>query len=214
MVCLAVRHYRRSRSHRRLLAEPARPGAASRYAKALYCVDGSHSLVRPAIRQAHLVRIPAVRHVRCRRGDTVLAGVAALSPAAARHRTARMTMSRNGPIASTLLGLTRALSRALVSEKLARQPGLLQSLDPRVRLAGLLSLVLAVSLAHCIIVVLAIFAVAVLLALLSKVSLATLATRVWLVVLFFTGVIALPALFLTPGDALVGSSGGTLRKRS
>ena len=36
-------------------------------------------------------------------------------------------------------------------------------------------------------------------ALLSGVSLATLAKRVWLVVLAFTGVIALPAIFLTPG---------------
>ncbi len=45
----------------------------------------------------------------------------------------------------------------------------------------------------------ALFAVAVALGLLSQVSLATLAKRVWLTVLAFTGVIALPALFLTPG---------------
>jgi len=120
-------------------------------------------------------------------------------------------MSGRGAIASTLLGLTRALSHALVSEQVARQPGLLQALDPRVRVAGLFALVLAVTLSHRISVVVALFAVAVLLALLSRVSPAMLATRVWLVVLFFTGVIALPAIFLTPGDPIVASPGGTLR---
>lgn len=120
-------------------------------------------------------------------------------------------MSRNTAISSTLLDFTRTLGRALVSEQVARQPGLLQSFDPRVRLAGVLSLVLAVTLAHRVVVVLALFVIAVLLALLSKVRLVTLATRVWLVVLFFTGVIALPALFLTPGDPIAGSSSGALR---
>jgi cobalt ECF transporter T component CbiQ len=122
-----------------------------------------------------------------------------------------MTISRDGAIARTLLGLTRALGHALVSEEVARQPGLLQALDPRARVIGMLALVLAVTLAHRIIVVVALFAASVLLALLSRVSLATLASRVWLVVLFFTGGIALPALFLTPGDPLVSSPGGALR---
>lgn len=120
-------------------------------------------------------------------------------------------MSRDGAIARTLLGLTRALGHALVSEEVARRPGLLQVLDPRARVIGMLSLVLAVTLAHRIVVIVALFAAAVLLALLSRVSLATLASRVWLVVLFFTGVIALPALFLTPGDPIVSSLGGALR---
>ena len=43
------------------------------------------------------------------------------------------------------------------------EPGLLQSLDPRVRLAGLLVLVIAVTLSHKIVVVVALFAVAVVL---------------------------------------------------
>jgi cobalt/nickel transport system permease protein len=120
-------------------------------------------------------------------------------------------MTRNGAAASTLLGITRALGRAMVSETIARQHGLLQSLDPRVRVVGLFSLVLATTLTHRIGVVLTLVAVAVLLALCSRVSLMTLATRVWLVVLFFTGVIAIPALFLIPGDAILSSPGGALR---
>ena len=43
---------------------------------------------------------------------------------------------------------------------------------------------------------------AVVLALLSKVPLSMLAKRIWLAVLAFTGVIAAPALFLIPGQAI------------
>jgi cobalt/nickel transport system permease protein len=111
-------------------------------------------------------------------------------------------MSQRGRFASTLASLTRAMSGALVSEAVARRPGLLQSLDPRVRLAGLLTLVIAVILLHKIAVVVALFAIAVVLGLMSHVSLGMLAKRVWLTVLAFTGVIALPALFLTPGTVL------------
>jgi cobalt ECF transporter T component CbiQ len=86
----------------------------------------------------------------------------------------------------------------------------LQALDPRVRLIGLLSLVLAVTLSHRISVVVTLFVVAVVLALLSHVSLRSLAVRVWLVVLLFTGVIALPALFLTPGEPVASYPAGAL----
>jgi len=111
-------------------------------------------------------------------------------------------MNRGGALSSTAVNLTRALGRALVSEAVARQPGVLQSLDPRVKVAGLFLLVLAATLSHRIVTVLALFAVAVVLGSLSRVSPAMLATRVWLAVLLFTGVIALPALFLTPGKPL------------
>jgi cobalt ECF transporter T component CbiQ len=120
-------------------------------------------------------------------------------------------MTHNRAIASTMVGLTRAFAHALVSEQVARERGLLQALDPRVRVAGLLAMVLAVTLSHRISVVLALFIAALLIALLSKVSLRTLATRVWLAVLLFTGVIALPALFLTPGDPVLTIAGSGLR---
>ncbi|HEX8797430.1 MAG TPA: cobalt ECF transporter T component CbiQ [Terriglobales bacterium] len=120
-------------------------------------------------------------------------------------------MKRNGAITGTLLALTRALGNALVSEQIARRRGLLQMLDPRVRVIGLLALVLAVTLSHRIDVVVVLFLGAVILALLSYVSHKLLVIRVWLVVLAFTGIIALPALFLTPGEAIVTSPTGSLR---
>jgi cobalt ECF transporter T component CbiQ len=114
----------------------------------------------------------------------------------------------SGVLQPTLAGFTRALGRAIVSEQIAHRRGLLQSFDPRVRLVGLFSLVLAVVLSRKLSVIGAIFALAVLVALLSGVTLGTLVKRVWLVVLAFTGLIALPALFVTPGTAIWASRGG------
>jgi cobalt ECF transporter T component CbiQ len=100
---------------------------------------------------------------------------------------------------STTVGFGHALTRAMLSERTAQQRGLLQALDPRVRVVGLFALVLAVTLSRKLAVVFALLALAVLMAVLSRVSVFTLAKRVWLIVLGFTGVIALPALFVTPG---------------
>jgi len=115
-------------------------------------------------------------------------------------------MSR-GFVESTAVGFTRALTRGMLTEDTARRRGMLQSLDPRVRLLGILSLVLAVTLSRRIGTLLALFALGVGMALLSRVDLGTLARRVWLVVLGFTIVIALPAIFVTPGRS-VGTFGG------
>lgn len=120
-------------------------------------------------------------------------------------------MKRGGFIATTVISFTRALTRALTSEEIARRRGLLQSLDPRVRVVGLFALVLAVTLSRRLTVVLALFGVAVALAIFSRVGLGTLAKRVWVVALAFTGIIALPAIFITPGTPVVTFAGGSLR---
>lgn len=111
-------------------------------------------------------------------------------------------MSRHLTVESTLRGFTWALSRAMVSEEVARKPGLLQLFDPRTRLIGMLALLVAVATVHRIVVVAVLFVVATAIALLSGVSVRTLALRVWIVVLGFTGLIALPALFTIPGNAI------------
>ena len=120
-------------------------------------------------------------------------------------------MAGGGFLASAMLGFTRALARAMASEQIARQSGLLQSLDPRVRVIGLFTMVLAVMLSRRIAVIGALFVVAVIIAMLSRVSIGMLVKRVWLVVLGFTGVIAFPAIFLTPGDTVAAFAGGPVR---
>lgn len=103
-------------------------------------------------------------------------------------------------IESTLRGFTETLSHALLSERAAHAPGLLQKFDPRVRVLGLLALVVSVILCRRMEVVAVLLVFAAVLAIASRVSLLSLAKRLWLVVLGFTGFIALPALFLTPGE--------------
>jgi len=94
------------------------------------------------------------------------------------------------------------MEHAFDAEELARADGLLQRVDPRVKALGILALVVAVATAHKLWIVLALFAVAVVMAVLSQVSLQLLAKRVWIAALLFTGVIALPAPFVTPGQTL------------
>jgi len=108
----------------------------------------------------------------------------------------------NRYIEESVRGFLAVLERALESEELARRRGLLQSLDPRVKVVGLLLLVVAAAASRRLGVILAIFGVALALALLSRVPMRTLAARVWIGVLIFAALIVLPALFLTPGRAV------------
>jgi cobalt ECF transporter T component CbiQ len=102
-------------------------------------------------------------------------------------------------IEKSIRGFLAVLEHALESEEIARRRGLLQSLDPRVKVLGLLALIVAAAVSRRIEVILALFGVALVMALLSRVPLGTLASRVWIAVLVFTSLIVLPALFLTPG---------------
>ena len=111
-------------------------------------------------------------------------------------------MSRPSFIQKTILGFTRALSEALMSEKFAHRPGFLQNLDPRVRLLGVVMLIIAAVTCRKVQGVAALFLIATLIALLSSLDLWSLAKRVWIAVLVFTGLIALPAIFITPGVVL------------
>ena len=52
------------------------------------------------------------------------------------------------PVASTLRGFSQALSRTLVSEDAAHAGGVLQGIDPRAKLVGMLALVVSAALAH------------------------------------------------------------------
>lgn len=109
--------------------------------------------------------------------------------------------SRNprGFIERTAVALVSALDHAFYAEELARAPGFLQRLDPRVKLLGALALIVAVVEVYRLAVIAAIFLIAVVLAVGSRAPLRGLLTRVWIPVLCFTGVIALPAIFVTPG---------------
>jgi cobalt/nickel transport system permease protein len=118
-----------------------------------------------------------------------------------------MTMTRgrknSGEVLErSLASFAGALEHAFYAEKLAKQNGFLQKIDPRVKIVAILPLIVIAALARSLWVISGLLALAVAVALLSKVPLSTLAKRVWLGVLAFTGIISVPALFLTPGRAL------------
>jgi cobalt/nickel transport system permease protein len=100
----------------------------------------------------------------------------------------------------TLAGFLSAVEHALEAEDLAKANGLLQRLDPRVKVVGILILIVAVATAHRLCVIGAVFTAALVLAASSRVSPLLLAKRVWIPVLLFTGVIALPAPLVIPGQ--------------
>lgn len=110
-----------------------------------------------------------------------------------------MSARSRGVVERSLSTFVNALQHTFEAEELAKKNGLLQKLDPRIKLVAIAPLVLIAALARQLAVIVALFAFAVALAWLSKVPLGTLLKRVWIGVLAFTGLISVPALFLTPG---------------
>ncbi len=103
----------------------------------------------------------------------------------------------------TLHGISETLERALFAEEISAQPGLFQSLDPRVKVVSILALLIGVSLSRSLWVIAAIYLMALLFAWRSAIPVDFFIKRVWLALPFFTGLIILPALFITPGPALL-----------
>jgi cobalt/nickel transport system permease protein len=110
---------------------------------------------------------------------------------------------RRGVIEKTLADLAQALEQSLFAENIARQPGLLQALDPRVKIISILALLIAVGLSRSLVVLLGLYGVTLVLAWRSAVPMGFFVKRVWLFMPFFTGLIALPAFFITPGPPLL-----------
>jgi len=99
-------------------------------------------------------------------------------------------------------GILHAIEHALDADDFSRRNGLLQRLDPRVKVAGVTALIVTAVSVKSLLVLAGLFFVAVALALPSQVRLSRLAKQVWMSVFAFTGMIALPALVLVPGETV------------
>ncbi len=102
-------------------------------------------------------------------------------------------------IERSLSSLLDTSQYAATAEQLAVTGGALQKVDPRVKVLGLFGLVFVVAASRQLRVIGALFAVALLMAIFSRIRFGRLAAWVWIPVLLFTGTIAAPAVFLTPG---------------
>ena len=100
-----------------------------------------------------------------------------------------------------VVGAGHFLEEAFAGEALSVRPGLLQGLDPRAKLIGLVALVVVAALTTDLAALLVLLTAAILLAVLSRLDLKRFALRAWLVVPVFTLIIALPAMtsWVTPG---------------
>jgi cobalt/nickel transport system permease protein len=100
------------------------------------------------------------------------------------------------------MDINNTLEQSIFAETISRQKGLLQMLDPRLKVLSMILLLFAVSLSHQLAVIAGLYLCALLLAAASAVPLGFFVKRVWVFIPFFTGLVALPAIFITPGPIL------------
>ena len=108
-------------------------------------------------------------------------------------------------VAKTLNGTANVARQAIYADEMASAPGLLQRLDPRTKLVGLLALLVVASLSHSLVVLVALYLMTLVLALASRLPVWSFVKRVWLFIPIFTAVVVLPATLnvITPGQIVV-----------
>jgi cobalt/nickel transport system permease protein len=112
---------------------------------------------------------------------------------------------RGDAVAKTINGAAGVMRQAIYADDMAARPGLLQRIDPRTKLLGLLALLIVASLSHQLVVLLALYLVTLVLAWASRLPVWSFVKRVWLFVPIFTAVIVIPATLnlITPGHIVV-----------
>lgn len=119
-------------------------------------------------------------------------------------------MKGEGFLSKNISGFSRALESVIIAEDSCRGPGLLQGLDPRIKVITFLFFIVTVGLARSLVILGVIFFLILVFSLLSRISLRFFLKRILLFIPIFTAVIALPALFITPGEPLLSVAGKTI----
>lgn len=112
---------------------------------------------------------------------------------------------KGGYVQKTLDGGSDLLKQVMFSDDMAARRGLLQRIDPRVKLPTLLGLVVVATLVHHIVTLAVMYVGTLVLAALSALPLSFFLKRVWLFVPIFTGIVVLPATLsvITPGHIVL-----------
>ncbi|HEY2762900.1 MAG TPA: cobalt ECF transporter T component CbiQ [Pseudonocardiaceae bacterium] len=108
-------------------------------------------------------------------------------------------------LTKTIQGGSKLLQQVMFGEDVAAAGGLLQRIDPRVKLLSLLGLLVVAGLAHSMITLAVMYAATLVLASLSALPVSFFIKRVWLFVPIFTGIVVLPATLsvVTHGDIVL-----------
>lgn len=109
-------------------------------------------------------------------------------------------------VARTIVDVTGAIERTVYTEELARADGLLQRIDPRVKLILFAVAIVVVGLSRTLPVLLGLALITIGLALCSGLTVRFFVKRVLLGIPLFAGIVFLPALFLIGGRSLVSVS--------
>lgn len=116
-------------------------------------------------------------------------------------------MKGEGFLTKNISGFTRLLESVVSTDNLCRAPGLLQGLDPRVKIVTFVLFIITVGLARSLWPLAVMFILILVFSTLSKVPLGFFLKRVFLFIPIFAAVIAIPALFITPGSPLATIAG-------
>ena len=116
----------------------------------------------------------------------------------------RVGTGKKGFLEKTFKGVSSFFREAILSEEFAREKGLLQLIDPRVKILTGTFFLVAVTLVQQIHLLIGLYLLTLVLAAISKINIRLILARVWFTIPLFTGVIALPAIFnvFVPGEAL------------
>ncbi len=107
--------------------------------------------------------------------------------------------SKEGFLSKNIELLSRALESGMMADDRSHDGGFLQSLDPRVKVAGFILFIIAAGLMRNLALLGVLFTVALWLAYVSRISILFFLRRVLFFIPLFTAVIAIPSLFTTPG---------------
>ena len=105
----------------------------------------------------------------------------------------------------TLFSIAQLTEGIVFSEKYANRKGLLQGINPKIKLAVILLLVVVTSFLRSIESILVVYALALFLALASRIDISFFIKRVWFFIPIFSGIIAFPSIFnvFIPGEPLL-----------
>ncbi len=105
----------------------------------------------------------------------------------------------------TISDIFRFFEECLINDSIAKRNGLLQSLDPRIKLISILALIVAVAMTRDLRLLAIVYVLTLVFAWASRIELGFFIKRVWVFIPIFAGIIMIPILFnvFMPGDALV-----------
>ena len=112
---------------------------------------------------------------------------------------------KNRFIEKSLIKALYFLKDTVFSEEYSKAGGLMQNIDPRIKLISLTLVLLVISLLKSIQLILFLYLLSILLAYLSKINLVYFMRRVWIFIPLFSLFIAIPACFeiFTPGERIL-----------